>query len=87
MLLTMASAFMLKHKVEWCKKNCPGLIDAYEGLSIDCSKKDYISQISNFASDTEAILFIDDSHVERHQVEELDRVTVYSPQLFVIEGE
>lgn len=86
-LLTMASAFMLKHKIEWCEKNCPDLINDYEGLSIDCSKKDYISQISNSVSNNEVILFIDDSHVERHQVEELDKVIVYSPQLFVIEGE
>lgn len=78
-LLTKASSFMLEHKKKWCGVVCPGLIDEFVGLSVDCSKKDYIA---NFRGDN---VFIDDSAAERSAAETLQNCRVLSPQL-VMDG-
>lgn len=84
-LLTMSSSFMLEHKKNWCNENCPNLFNDYVGLSIDCNKAEYIYTICNFTDENEIHIFIDDNREERHLVEKLNNVRVYSPQLFVID--
>ena len=76
-VLTAASSFMLEHKVKYFQEQCPGLIDEFVSVSIDCSKAEYIQQ---FIEAEESIVFIDDSGKDRAEVEKLKGVAVYSPQ-------
>lgn len=79
-LLTTSSSYMLEHKKKWCEENFPGLFDDFVGLSIDCTKgqymQSYLEQIPN-----EYAEFIDDSREERAEATKVKGLVVRSPQM------